>query len=81
MKGIEGLNVNVVCPFQVQDYLVGFRMKLDTNVKKGPDSLFLKKSVNLDSVLPGSGTVALDTDYDVQNMVCASLISYAAVFY
>ena len=69
VNGIEGLNVNVVCPFQVQDYLVGFRLKVDGDLKKGPESLFLKKSVDLEGYLPGSGNISFDTDYDVQNMV------------
>jgi hypothetical protein len=69
VNGVEGLNVQVVCPFQVQDYLLGFRMRLDGLVRTGPDSLFMKKSVNMNDQLPGSGNIAFDTDYDVQNMV------------
>ena len=69
MNGFEDLNVNVVCPFQVQDFLVGFRMKLDGSLRKGPESLFLKKSVDIDNYFPGGGSASFDTDYDVQRMV------------
>ena len=69
MNGLEGLNVNVVCPFQVQDYLMGFRMRLDNSLKKYPDSLFMKKSMSLDEIAPGAGSISFDSNFDVKDMV------------
>lgn len=74
MKGLDALNINMICPFQVQDYLLGFRMKLDGSLKKAPESLFIKKSVDLENYIAGAGSVSIDTDYDVQNMVSSLIL-------
>lgn len=67
---MDGLNINVVCPFQVHDYLVGLRLKVDGDIKRAPESLFLKKTIDLDALIPHGGSIALDTDYDIKSMVC-----------
>jgi len=59
VDGVEGLNVNWEVPFKVDDYVVGFRYKLNQS-KKTPDTVFAKKSFEV-----ADGTATVDADLDV----------------
>jgi hypothetical protein len=43
ISSFNSLNLNVVVPFKVRDYVVGFRTVLG-NLRKAPDALFLRKT-------------------------------------
>lgn len=62
VNGIEGLNFNVVAPFKVQDYVVGFRYALG-NLRKLPESLFATKSFDTF----GEGRATVDADFNVED--------------
>jgi len=59
IDGFDGLNLNWQVPFKVDDYIVGFRYKLD-QARKVPQSLFAKKSFDV-----ADGTATVDADLDV----------------
>jgi hypothetical protein len=52
--------VNVVAPFKLQDYVVGFKYALG-NFNKLPESVFAKKSFDT----PGDGKLAVDANFVV----------------
>ena len=58
VNGIEGLNINLVAPFKIQDYVVGFRYALG-NLNKVPESIFARKSFDT----MGDGKLTVDADY------------------
>ena len=55
------MNINWAVPFKVDDNVVGFRYKLNSN-KKTPDSLFAKRSVEI-----ADGTATVDADLEVDS--------------
>lgn len=61
VNGIEGLNINIEAPFNVQDYIVGFKYALG-NLRRMPESLFARK----DFVTPGDGRLSVRADYLVE---------------
>eukprot|EP01033_Poteriospumella_lacustris_P003135 gene3135-2308_t len=63
IDGLEGLNLKLVAPFKVQDYVVGFRYAL-AGLKTLPESLFAQKSFDL-----GESTLDVDADFTVANNV------------
>lgn len=70
VEGLEGFNVNLVAPFKVQDYVVGFRYALG-NLKKLPESLFAKKSFDVPTV-GGVATVESNFFFDDNNLNVAA---------
>ncbi len=64
MNGIEGLNFNVVAPFKVQEYVVGFRYALG-NLRKLPESFFATRSFDTF----GEGRATIDADFNVEEKV------------
>ena len=54
---IEGLNIDVVFPFNLDDYVVGAKLAVGS-VAKFPDLLFAKKSFNV-----ADGKLTLDADF------------------
>lgn len=64
VNGVEGLNFNVIAPFKVQDYVVGFRYALG-NLRKLPESLFATKSFDTF----GEGRATVDVDFNVDDRV------------
>jgi len=60
VDGLNGLNLNWAVPFKVDDYVVGFRYKLN-ELKKYPETLFAQKTFD---VADGSATV--DADLNVE---------------
>jgi|LakWasMet20_HOW5_FD_contig_51_131422_length_957_multi_2_in_0_out_0_1 hypothetical protein len=63
VDGLEGLNLKLVAPFRVQDYVVGFRYAL-AGLKTLPESFFAQKSFDL-----GDSTLDVDADFTVANNV------------
>ncbi|KAJ1442706.1 hypothetical protein B484DRAFT_389913 [Ochromonadaceae sp. CCMP2298] len=55
VDGLEGLNIELAAPFKLNDYVVGFNYKLG-DLRKGPDSLFAKKSFET----AGEGKASVD---------------------
>ena len=69
-NGLEGLNLVWSAPFNIDKYVVGFKVALTSLTKKGskfPDSLFVKRTISTPSPLDGSATV--DADYCVESKV------------
>lgn len=60
--GIEGLGANIVAPFKFQDWVLGFKYHL-ADFKKGPESLFAKKSFETG----GEGTATVDADFTLDD--------------
>mmetsp|Transcript_841 Transcript_841/g.491 ORF Transcript_841/g.491 Transcript_841/m.491 type:complete len:261 (+) Transcript_841:74-856(+) len=63
VDGLEGLNLKLVAPFKVQDYVVGFRYAV-AGLKTLPESLFARKSFDV-----ADTTVDVDADFTVANNV------------
>lgn len=63
VNGLEGLNLAVVAPFRIQDYVVGFKYGLKT-LKTLPESIFAQKSFNL-----GDSSLDVDADFEVEKSV------------
>lgn len=63
IDGLEGLNLKLVAPFKVKDYVVGFRYAL-AGLKTLPESLFAQKSFDF-----GDSTLDVDADFTVANNV------------
>jgi len=61
VAGVEGLNLNWQVPFNLDDYVVGFRYKLN-EAKKLPETLFAKKTFAV-----ADGTATVDADLDVNS--------------
>lgn len=58
VSGLEGFNINIVAPFKVEDYIVGFKYALG-DIKKFPESLFAKKDFNTFD----KGTATIEADF------------------
>jgi len=61
ISGIEGLNLHLTVPYKFQDYLVGVKHTLNSDLRRLPDSLFVKKSFDT----PLDGSVALDASVSI----------------
>lgn len=61
IEGLDSLNLNVVVPFRVQNYVIGFKSAL-TDLKKAPDSFFAKKTFHTGI---DDAKLALDVEYDI----------------
>jgi len=59
VDGVDGLNLNWQVPFKVDDYIVGFRYKLN-QARRTPDTLFAKKTFDV-----ADGKATVDADLDV----------------
>jgi len=64
VDGLNGLNLNWQVPFKVDDYVVGFRYKLN-ELKKYPETLFAKKTFD---VADGEATVDADVNVDDKSL-------------
>ncbi len=60
LNGPEDFNVQVVAPFKLQDFVVGFRYALG-NFRRTPESFFAKRSFET----PGEGVATVHADYTV----------------
>jgi len=60
VDGVKGLNLNWEVPFKLDDYVVGFRYKLN-ELRKYPETLFAKKSME---IADGQATVDADVNLD-----------------
>jgi len=61
--GIEGLNINIIAPFKINNYIIGFKYAL-TNVQKLPEVIFAKTTLNMIG-----GETIFETDYDFNNKI------------
>lgn len=68
VDGVSGLNLNWEVPFKVEDYVVGFRYKLN-QLKKYPETLFAKKTID---IADGQATVDADLDIDGKTVSVAA---------
>ena len=62
VNGIDGLNINIEVPFNVQDYIVGFKYAVG-NLRRLPESIFARK----DFETPGDGRLSVRADYQVED--------------
>ncbi len=58
VSGLEGLNLNLEVPFSYQDYVVGLKYSIGSDLKKLPN-LFAKKSFDT----PADGRITFNTDF------------------
>lgn len=70
---MEDLNVNIVAPFQFQDYIFGFKYALG-DIKKVPETLFASKSFET----PLDGKVSFNTEFDVKKNVFGIFSQWAS---
>jgi len=68
VDGVNGLNLNWEVPFKVDDYVVGFRYKLN-ELKKYPETLFAKKTLD---VADGQATIDADLNIDGKTVAVAA---------
>jgi len=74
VNGLEGLNINWEAPFNFDKYVVGFRYHLG-NLKKVPESLFAKRSIETTGV---EGTATVDADYNINSKVISADAKWVA---
>jgi len=68
VDGVNGLNLNWEVPFKVDDYVVGFRYRLN-ELKKYPETLFAKKTLD---IADGQATVDADLNIDGKTLNVAA---------
>ena len=74
VNGLEGLNINWEAPFNFDKYVVGFRYHLG-NLKKVPESLFAKRSIETTGV---EGVATVDADYNINSKVISADAKWVA---
>jgi len=62
VSGVEGLNLHLTVPYKYQDYLLGFKYTVSSDIKKLPDSFFANK--NFETPLDGSANVNAEFSVD-----------------
>lgn len=59
-NGLEGLNLKLNAPFKFMDYIVGVKATIGDLKKLSPDTLFVRRTVDV-----ASGKLAVDVDYSL----------------
>ena len=74
VDGVEGLNLRWEAPFKFDDYVVGFKLAM-RNLKKAPESLFIKRTYDTPLV---DGAATVDCDYNVASKVLSADCKWVA---
>lgn len=64
VSGMDDLNLNIVVPFKIQDYVVGFKCAIK-KISQLPDSIFARKSFDT----PLNGNIALNSEFDFRDNI------------
>lgn len=62
VNGFDGLNVEIAAPFRFQDYDFGFKYALSNNLKKAPESVYVRKVFET----PANGVLDVGAEYVVE---------------
>jgi len=64
VEGLEGINLNIGFPFKIDEYIVGVKHQLTSNILRAPDTIFVKRSLNA-----ADGVATIDADFNTKNNV------------